>query len=49
MGNSQLGQMMVRLAPDLGCTIVNMVSITSKTTMMMEEICFGGCHLPSFR
>ena len=40
--------MMVRLAPDLGCTIVNMVSMTSKTMMFLklakdgnQELCSG--------
>ena len=41
MGNSQLGQMMVKLAAEQGCTIVNMVSnmmvmmVSAMTSNMM--------------
>ena len=48
MGNSQLGQMMVKLADEQGCTIVNMVSITSKMMMILklakdgnQQLCSG--------
>ena len=36
MGNSQLGQMMVKLAAEQGCTIVNMVS--NMMVMMVSDM-----------
>ena len=36
MGNSQLGQMMVKLAAKQGCTIVNMVS--NMMVMMVSDM-----------
>ena len=38
VGNSQLGQMMVKHAAEQGCTIVNMVSEAGGTMAMMTRL-----------